>query len=300
MQLGEYTLPSLPDARWPHVRLKRRSEHLRLRPFSLEERVWISSMEVVTRDSVTEAVGQPQHFCTTQWSVVLSSAGHTRKADEALGQLCRIYWRPIFAFICRRGHNVSDAQDLTQEFFVRLLNGNLLSKADPTRGRFRSLLLKALQNFLIDAHAKRSAQKRGGLKQFVSWDDWITEAPSHLSLPAEAIVCWPAERLFDARWAATIAEQALRRLREECEARGRGRVFDTLRTTLATDRDDTRYAQLSAELRVPESMARRLIHQLRQRYRTLLRQEVARTVTTEEELEDEIRYLCTMLASNDH
>lgn len=253
---------------------------------------------MVTPNSAAEAAGQPQRFCTTQWSVVLSSAGQNSNADEALGQLCRIYWRPIFAFICRRGHNVSDAQDLTQEFFMRLLNGNLLSKADPSRGRFRSLLLRSLQNFLIDAHAKQSAQKRGGEKQFVSWDDWITEAPSHLSLPAEAIETWPAERLFDARWAATIAEQALRRLREECEARGRGRVFDTLRRALATDRDDVRYSGLSAELRVPESMVKRLVHQLRQRYRTLLREEVSRTVTTEEELDDEIRYLCTMLASN--
>ena len=254
----------------------------------------------MTPNSAAEAVDQAGHFCTTQWSVVLASAGEKSEADEALGQLCRIYWRPIFAFICRRERNICEAQDLTQEFFLHVLSGNLLATADPARGRFRSLLLKALQRFLIDAHDKRSAQKRGGERQFVSWDDWMAEAPSHLSLPTEAIEAWPAERLFDARWAATIAEQALRTLREECEARGRGRVFDTLRNALASDRDHVSYSHLSADLGVSELMVKRLLHQLRQRYRTLLRREVARTVTTAEELEDEIRYLCTMLAANSH
>jgi RNA polymerase sigma factor (sigma-70 family) len=251
----------------------------------------------VPPNPASNAPSAAQQFCTTQWSVVLSSAGETTQAQDALSQLCRIYWRPIFAFICRRGHSISDAQDLTQEFFLRLLHGNLFSTAHPSRGRFRSLLLRALHNFLSDAHEKRCTQKRGGQKQFVSWDDWMAEAPSHLSLPSEAIESWPAERLFDARWAATIVEQALRSLREECEARGRGRVFDALRGALATDRDDISYSRLGAELGVATQIVKRLLHQLRQRYRTLLRREVARTVETEEDLEDEVRYLCTILAS---
>ena len=250
----------------------------------------------MTQDSAA-ASGNEQQFCTTQWSIVLSSGGKATSADEALAQLCRIYWRPIFTFICRRGHSQSDAQDLTQEFFVRLLNGNLLASAHPTRGRFRSLLLKALQNFLIDAHDKRSAQKRGGQMRFVSWDDWVAEAPSQLSMPVQAVESWPAERLFDARWAATVVEQALNSLREECEARGRGRVFDVLQGTLTSEGEGISFSRVAAELGVSEGLARRLLSTLRQRYRSLLRREVARTVASEDELEDEIRYLCAMLAS---
>ena len=119
-------------------------------------------------------------------------------------------------------------QDLTQDFFVVLLKRDLLNGADPTRGRFRSLLLKSLQNFLIHAKEKRQAFKRGGDFDFVSWDDWIAESPSRLSLPAKVLETWPAEQLYDLRWAATVVEQALRRLAEECESRGRRRVFDKL------------------------------------------------------------------------
>lgn len=240
-----------------------------------------------------------QRFSTTRWTLVLSSAasGVDGERARALSHLCRIYWRPIFAFICRRGHNVNDAQDLTQDFFVMVLEGNLLQRADPNRGRFRSLLLKALQNFLIDAHAKRSALKRGGEMQFVSWDDWMAEGPSHLTLPLQATDSWSAERLFDVRWAATIVEQALRRLREECEGRGRGRVFDELSALLSADRADVRYSDLATVLGISDGAVKRLLHQLRQRYRILLREEVAQTVESEAHVEQEIRYLCANLAS---
>ena len=106
------------------------------------------------------------------------------EAQAALAELCKIYWRPVFAFICRQGHSVPDAQDLTQDFFARVLKGRLLQSADRSKGRFRSLLLKALQRFLQDEVDKRSARKRGGDLRFVSWDDWMAEAPSHLSIPS--------------------------------------------------------------------------------------------------------------------
>ena len=238
-------------------------------------------------------------FCTTQWNIVFSSSGETTIADQALGELCRVYWRPTFAFICRRGYSVSDAQDLTQEFFLRLLNRNLVAAAHPSRGRFRSLLLRALQNFLVDQNLKGARQKRGGQMRFVSWDDLVAEAPSQLALPNDAMESWTAERLFDARWAATVVEQALRSLREECEARGRGRVFDVLRGSLLEHGDRVSYSRLASDLAVTEAFTRRLLHALRERYRTLLRREVARTVETEEDLEDEIRYLCAMLAATE-
>ena len=215
----------------------------------------------------------------------------------ALAELCQLYWRPIFAFICRCGHSTTDAQDLTQDFFVAVLEGNLLQSADPERGRFRSLLLKSLQNFLIDAHQKHCTKKRGGDLEFVSWDDWMAEAPSHLSLSKQAVDSSTPERLFDIRWAATVVERALARLHEECAAQGRRRVFDGLSGCLAADRADVSYAELAAGLGVTEPDVKRLLHQLRVRFRTLLREEVAQTVETDSDVEDEIRHLCAALAA---
>jgi RNA polymerase sigma-70 factor (ECF subfamily) len=247
-----------------------------------------------------EADGAGRHFTTTRWSLILSSLdaeSDKDKAGEALAQLCRIYWRPIFAFICRKGHSVPDAQDLTQDFFLMVLKGDLIRQADRSRGRFRSLLLTALQNFLLDAFAKQSAQKRGGDVQFVSWDDWMAEAPSRLSIPAAVIEKWPAEKIFDVRWAATLAERALRRLGEECESHGRRRVFDALSGSLTAEREDVSYETLADGLRVESSTIKRLLHQMRLRYRQLLREEVAETIENPADIDDELRYLCSALAA---
>jgi RNA polymerase sigma-70 factor (ECF subfamily) len=243
----------------------------------------------------------PRAFATTRWSLILTSAdlgGDEQKGRQALSELCRLYWRPIFSFVCRRGHSPEDAQDLTQDFFLMMLEGNWLKHADPARGRFRSLLLKSLSNFLNDAAEKRQARKRGGAMKFVSWDDWMAEAPSQLTVSAQALESWPAERLFDLRWAATVVEQALRRLREECESQGKLRVFEQLRSCLGAEREDVSYPTLSQSLGVPEATVKRLVHRLRQRYRSLLREEVAETVADPAEVDDEIRYLCGVLAAN--
>ena len=219
------------------------------------------------------------------------------KARRALADLCRIYWRPVFAFICRRGRSVPDAQDLTQSFFLMLLEGSLLQRADPNRGRFRSLLLTALKQFLIDDSLRKSALKRGGNMQFVSWDAWMAEAPSNFAIPAAEAESWPAEKLYDVRWAATAVEHALRRLGEECESRGRRRVFDVLGDWLAAEREDVSYKELSKTLGVPETSVKRLLHQLRIRYRELLREEVAQTVEKSGDVDEELRYLCAALAT---
>lgn len=242
----------------------------------------------------------PERFVTTRWSVVLSCADSSAGEDvarKALAELCKIYWRPIFAFICRRGHSVPDAQDLTQDFFLMVIEGNLLKRADPSRGRFRSLLLKALQNFLVDESIKKHARKRGGDTQFVSWDEWMAEAPSHLSISAQEADSWPAEKIYDVRWAATTVEHALRQLGEECEVRGRRRVFDVLSSCLAAEREDVSYEKLSKSLGVPPPSVKRLVHQLRLRYRELLRNEVAQTVEKPDEVDEELRYLCAVLAA---
>jgi RNA polymerase sigma factor (sigma-70 family) len=226
------------------------------------------------------------------------SNGGDEPARKALGELCKTYWRPTFAFICRRGYSVPDAQDLTQDFFLMVLEGDLLKRADPNRGRFRSLLLKALQNFLVDNTIRKRARKRGGDMKFVSWDEWMAEAPSHLSVSAQEAEKWPAEKIYDVRWAATAVEHALRHLGEECEARGRRRVFDVLSDYLAAERRDVSYQKLSKSLGVPEAAVKRLVHQLRQRFRTLLRDEVAQTVEKPGDVDDELRYLCAALSAS--
>jgi len=239
-------------------------------------------------------------FVTTRWSIVLSCAESETdqdKAHKALAELCKIYWRPVFAFICRQGHSVPDAQDLTQDFFAKVLKGRLLQGADRNRGRFRSLLLTALQRFLHDEVEKRHAHKRGGDLRFVSWDDWMTEAPSHLSIPEQESDKWSPERVFDVRWAATVVERALRRLGDECEKRGRRRVFDVLSSCLAAERQDVSYATLARILGLRETAVKPLVHRMRDRYRTLLREEVAQTVGGANEIDDELRYLCAALSA---
>jgi len=177
-----------------------------------------------------------------------------------------------------------------------LLDGDLLSLADPDRGRFRSLLLKALQNFLTDNRDRCKAEKRGGGKQFVPWNDWMAEAPSHFSAPIRELQNWSAEKIFDLRWATTVTEQALRHLAEECENSGRRRVFSVLSGYLTSDRSDVSYANLSVSLGVPESSIKKLLHHLRARYRVILRDEISQTVENVDDVNDEIHYLCAVLA----
>ena len=176
-----------------------------------------------------------------------------------------------------------------------VLEGNLLQRADSSRGRFRSLLLKALQNFLIDSAAKKNARKRGGDMQFVSWDEWMSETPSQLSISGYGAEHWSAETIYDVRWAATVVEHALRQVGEEFENKGRRRVFDVLSSCLAAEREDVSYAKFSKMLGLPEAAVKRLVHRLRERYRELLREEVAQTVEGPDEIDDELRYLCAAL-----
>ena len=238
-------------------------------------------------------------FATTRWSLILSAANSDadeQKARAALAELCRIYWRPIFLFVSRRGYPMQEAQDLTQDFFVMILESDWLKHADQHRGRFRSFMLKSLENFLSHAEERSGALKRGGKVEFVSWDDWMAEAPSQLSVSAQTLESLPPERMFDLRWAATVVEHALRRLREECEGKGRLRLFETLSGHLTAERADVSYASLAAALGIAETMVKKQLHNLRQRYRWLLRDEVAHTVNDPADVDDEIRHLCAVLA----
>ena len=255
---------------------------------------------MVKSEAVTGVVAEPRVFATTRWSLILSATGSDadeQKKCEALAELCRTYWRPIFLFVSRHGHSIQEAQDLTQDFFVMILESDWLQQADEHRGRFRSFLLKSLQNFLSHAEERSRSVKRGGQLEFVSWDEWLAEAPSQLMLSAQTIESLPPEHLFDLRWAATVAEHALQRLREECERQGRLRLFETLRGYLTSERSDVSYASLAAALGIAETAVKKQLHNLRQRFRWLLRDEVAHTVENPADIDDEIRHLCVVLAA---
>src|SRR6266545_4209572 len=224
-------------------------------------------------DAGRGSAGDPRAFATTRWSLILSAAKSEtgeQKARASLEELCRTYWRPVFSFVCRRGYSTEDAQDLTQDFFVKVLERNWLEHADRNRGR--------------------------GV-EFVSWDDWMAEAPSQLSISTQALHSLPAERLFDLRWATAVVEQARQRLREECEGKDRLRLFYALSRHLTDERDEVSYANLAAALGVAETAVKNQLHIMRQRYRCLLRDEVAHTVEDPADVEDEIRYLCAALAA---
>ncbi len=191
----------------------------------------------------------------------------------------------------------SGCQDLTQDFFMKLLDGNLLKLADPNRGRFRSLLCTALRNFLADKQDQIGREKRGGRIHFIVWDEWMAEAPSQISVCSENISAWSPEQIFDLRWAATVVEQALRRLSEECAQHGRLRAFTVLSKCLTSEREDISYPVLATALGVSDSSIKNLLHKMRSRFRAILREEVSETVDAEASIADEIRYLCATLAA---
>jgi len=244
--------------------------------------------------------GEPREFVTTRWSLILSAAtfgSEEQKARDALAELCRTYWRPIFSFVRARGYSIEDAKDLTQDFFVTMLKDNWLQQADRRRGRFRSLLLRSLQNFLINAAEKTHARKRGGDLEFIPWDNWAAEEFSQLPASAQTLDSLPPERIFDLTWATAVVEHALQRLREECESKGKLWLFQALSPHLAEERDELSYANLSGKLGMAETAVKKQLHKMRQRYRSLLRDEVSQTVEDPGDVDDEIRYLCASLAT---
>jgi RNA polymerase sigma factor (sigma-70 family) len=233
-------------------------------------------------------------FVTTHWSIVLEAKGNdSTRAGDALEKLCRIYWRPLYAFIRRNGYNATDAQDLTQEFFARLLSKDYLRHLRDQRGKFRSFLLTFVKHFLSDERDKASAQKRGGGQAMLSLDDTLGE---DLYL-AEAANRLSPEQLFERSWAQTVLSQALRRLSEEYHAGGKGVLYDKLKDVQPGEHGPVSYAQLGAELGMTEVAIKSAVHRLRKRHREILREEIAHTVTRPEDIDDEIRYLITLLGN---
>lgn len=234
-----------------------------------------------------------RRFATTRWSLVRAAAdGAGAGGREALETLCRLYWYPLYAHIRRRGHAVEAAQDLTQEFFARLLEKEWLRTADPQRGRFRSFLLAAADHFLSNQHDRARAEKRGGGRVVLSLD--FGDAERRLATePADPAT---PERAFERRWALTLLELVLQRLRDEYATPARAALFDRLQPYLAHGRGPASYRELATELAMTEGAVKVAIHRARQRFAALLRHEIAQTVTHPAEVDDEIRHLFTALA----
>jgi RNA polymerase sigma-70 factor (ECF subfamily) len=241
--------------------------------------------------ALDSTAGGRSNFLTTQWGLVTaSSAKGAAEARAALEELYRLYCYPVYAFIRRRGYGRQDAQDLTQDFFVHLLEKGSLGRADAQRGRFRNFLLGALEYFLANAAERASAGKRGGGCQWVFLDDDSTENDYQLAAP-EGLT---AEKLFEARWAATLVEATLARLRGELESEGKGHVFERLQGSLL-GREEASYQQIANALSLSLGALKTTIHRMRGRFRALLREEVARTVATPSEVDEELRHLRAVL-----
>lgn len=231
---------------------------------------------------------------TTHWSVVLGAGEKdTTRAQDALGRLCQTYWYPLYAYVRQRGHSPQDAQDLTQEFFARLLAKKTLREINREGGKFRSFLLTAMNHFLVDEWRKLKAEKRGA-GQIVSLDGREAET-RYGREPVDKIT---PEKLFEQNWALTLLDTVYTRLESEYEEQGKGAQFEALRFCLTGERSQAPYAELAKQLGMAENTVKTLVHRLRRRYRELLREEVGQSVANQGEAEEELRCLFRALAAS--
>jgi RNA polymerase sigma factor (sigma-70 family) len=231
-------------------------------------------------------------FATTQWSLVLAAGNGSSEAGSALDRLCSQYWYPIFAFVRRRGYSVEESEDLTQAYFAHLIEHEVVGEADRSRGRFRTFLLAVCKNFLANERDRAMAAKRGGGRQLLSIDVAAAEARYQRALAHDET----PERLYDRQWCLTLLERVLDELRERYAADGRERVFDRLRGFLSGQGDPGRLAEAARDLDMSIAAVKVAAHRLRHRYRDALRAHIANTVASEEEIDDERRYLLKTLS----
>ena len=227
------------------------------------------------------------NFATTQWSVVQAAGGTTNSSIEALEELCRTYWYPLYAYVRRRGYQISNAQDLTQGFIASLLQRQTIGRADPDRGRFRSYLLGCFNLYLSDEQQRQSTQKRGGNRMTLSIDTESAECWYQLE-PMDSLT---PEDIFERRWALTVLETAAERLKTEYSQSGRLNLFDALRSHLGADKESIPHRQIAADLGMQEGAVKTAAHRLRRRFRAALRFEIAQTVASSEDLEAELQQL---------
>ena len=231
-------------------------------------------------------------FATTHWSVILAASDSAAALHEpALSALCQTYWFPLYAYLRRRGYDSHQAEDYTQGFFAGILERKGLQQADPKYGKFRSFLLASLKNFLADEWDRSHAQKRGGDKKILSLDfdaaaNRYNQAPAHELSP---------EKLFERSWALTILTRAMDRLKAE-SASDKQQLFDCLKIYLTAEKDDVPYCEAAEKLGMTEGAVKVAVHRLRRRYRELVRDEIAQTVSNEAQIDEEIRDLFDALA----
>jgi RNA polymerase sigma factor (sigma-70 family) len=230
-------------------------------------------------------------FSTTNWSVVLEAQGQSPAAQEALEKLCRTYWRPVYSFVRREGTGHEEAEDLTQAFFALLLQRRNFGDVRKEKGRLRSYLLTSLKHFLVSEHRRAVTVKRGKGQQPVRLEE-LTVAQRGDMEPTDHL---SADRLYERRWALTLMEQVLRRLRDEYDTAGNGALFNLLKQLLPDEPGAPSRAEIAAQLGMTENAVRQALHRFRHRYQVLLREEIAHTVAIASDTEDELRYLISVL-----
>jgi RNA polymerase sigma-70 factor (ECF subfamily) len=211
-------------------------------------------------------------------------------AEEALGKLCRNYWFPLYAYSRSRGHGVHDAEDLTQQFFFHVLENKGLAAVAPSKGRFRSFLLVSLKHFLDNEWHKQRTLKRGGGRQFISWEELQPQNREELG----AFDAVDPDKVFDRQWALTLLDRAMKQLEKECVSARKGELFARLRDYLAGEGAQS-YAEIAAELNMREGAIKVAVHRLRRRFGVLVREQVERTLSNPDEIDDEIRELFAAL-----
>jgi RNA polymerase sigma factor (sigma-70 family) len=231
-------------------------------------------------------------FATTHWSMVLAASGSdVKQGKKALESLCQLYWFPIYAYLRRMGYDTHDCEDYTQAFLVNLLEKHNLRLAKPQRGKFRSFLLGALKHFLANEYDHNKAKKRGGDRFVFSLDAAKAEGSFNLAPSSEL----SPEKLFERSWAITILDRTLQRLQADAADAKKQKMFNLLKDCLALTKDVVPYSELARRLNMTEGAVKVAVHRLRRRYRELLRDEIAQTVETEEQIDDEIRFLFSSL-----
>src|SRR5436305_5927796 len=230
-------------------------------------------------------------FTTTHWSMVLEAQGESPAAQEALEKLCRIYWRPIYSFVRRQGAGPEEAQDLTQGFFALLLAPRDLRTVRKEKGRLRSYLLSALKHFLVDERRRAMAIKRGKGERLISLEEMRAEEQSGME-PADPMT---AERIYERRWASTLLDRVLSRLEDKYRTRGNAALFDSFNQLLADEPGAPSQADIAAQLGMTENAVSQAFHRFRQSYQSLLREEIANTVATPGDIENELRYLIAVI-----
>ncbi len=230
-------------------------------------------------------------FTTTHWSVVLTAQGESPGAHEALEKLCRIYWRPIYAFLRRQGFGPQEAEDITQGFFAQLLERKSFDAVRKEKGRLRSYLLGALKYFVVDEQRRAMAVKRGKGQRLIPLEELRADERIEME-PADPMT---AEMIYERRWALTVLERVLSRLKDEYVAAGNAALFDSLKELLPDEPGSPSQAEIATRLGMTENAIRQAFYRFRQRYQSLLREEIANTVATPGDIEDELRHLIAVL-----